>query len=236
MKKNANLSYVLACIAAYLYGSLPLVYLLGLRRGVDLKHSGSGNVGVSNLAAEGGVRQALIGGLFEVSKGYLPIRICRRLGYPAEVAELAGVCGVIGQCWPLFLRFNGGRGLISSLGASFLINRRGWGIAMLPIIAGSLWHFFSSFKYPLRKPGDLLKSTHSKAVPFGCFLGTLVFPLACFLDRHRKGRQHLAPVLLSFIILGRRLTAPLPDDSIDGPARNKLALVYRLLYDRNTNR
>src|SRR6266487_4098767 len=115
MKKNANLFYVLACIAAYLYGSIPLVYLLGLRSGVDLKHSGSGNVGVSNLAAEGGVWRTLIGGLFDASKGYLPIRICRRLGYPAQVAELAGVCGVLGQCWPLFLRFNGGLGVSSFL-------------------------------------------------------------------------------------------------------------------------
>ncbi len=235
MKKNANLSYVLACISAYLYGSLPLVYWLGLHSGADLKQSGSGNVGISNLATVGGVRQALIGGLFDASKGYLPIRICRRLGYPAEVAELAGVCGVIGQCWPLFLRFNGGRGLSSFLGASFLINRRGWGIAMLPIIAGALWSFFSSFRSSRRKPGNLLKSTHGRAVPFGSFLGTLAFLLTCSLDRRREGRKRLTPVLLSFIILGRRLTAPLPDDSIHGPARNKQALVYRLLYDRNTN-
>ncbi len=236
MKKNANLSYVLACISAYLYGSLPLVYLLGLHSGADLKQSGSGNVGVSNLVTVGGVRQALIGGLFDASKGYLPIRICRRLGYPAEVAELAGVCGVIGQCWPLFLRFNGGRGLSSFLGASFLINRRGWGIAVLPIIAGALWSFFSSFRSSRRKPGNLLKNTHGRAVPFGSFLGTLAFAFTSSLDRRREGRQRLTPVLLSFIILGRRLTAPLPDDSIHGPARNKQALVYRLLYDRNTNR
>jgi acyl-phosphate glycerol 3-phosphate acyltransferase len=236
MKKNANLFYVLACIAAYLYGSIPLVYLLGLRSGVDLKHSGSGNVGASNLAAEGGVWRTVIGGLFDASKGYLPIRICRRLGYPEQVAGLAGVCGVIGQCWPVFLRFNGGRGFSAFLGASFIMNRRGWGIAMLPISAGGLWHFFSSFTHQLHKPADLLKSTHSKAVPFGCFLGALVFPFACFVDRRRQGGPHLEPFLLSFIILGRRLTAPLPDDSIHGPARNKLALVYRLLYDRNTNR
>jgi acyl-phosphate glycerol 3-phosphate acyltransferase len=236
MKKNAKLSYILACIAAYLYGSLPLVYWLGLHSGADLKRSGSGNVGLTNLAAVGGVRQALLGGLFDASKGYLPIRICRRLGYPAEVAELAGVCGVAGQCWPIFLRFNGGRGLSSFLGASFLINRRGWGITMLPIFTGALWSFFSSFRHSRRKPGNPLKNTRGKAVPFGCFLGTLAFPFASSLDQHREGRQHLAPALLSIIILGRRLTAPLPDDSIYGPARNKQALVYRLLYDRNTNR
>jgi hypothetical protein len=214
----------------------PVVHLLGRLSGADLKHSGSGNVGVSNLRAVGGVKRAVIGGLFDASKGYLPIRICRRLGYPEEVAELAGICGVAGQCWPLFLRFNGGRGLSSFIGASFLINLRGWRIAILTMAAGSLWRFFSSFRYPRRKPGSQPKSTRSKAVPLGCFLGTLAFPLVCYLDRHQEGRQRLAPVLLSFLILGRRLTAPLPDDAIHGPARNKQALLYRLLYDRNTNR
>ena len=226
---------VLAYIIAYLYGSLPLVYFLGRRSGVDLKQSGSGNVGAGNLFAVGGIKRAVIGGLFDTSKGYLPVLTCRRLGYAAEVAELAGVCGVVGQCWPIFLRFNGGRGFSAFIGATFLVNRRAWAISLLPIIGGSLWRILSSFRYPLRKPVRWLKNTRSKSVPFGCFLSTLVFPLVCYLDQRQERKQQLAPVLLSLIILGRRLTAPLSDDTIHGPTRNKKALLYRLLYDRNTS-
>jgi acyl-phosphate glycerol 3-phosphate acyltransferase len=238
MKKHAHLSPALAYIAAYLYGSFPLVYWLGLQSGVNLKQSGSGNVGISNLAAAGGTWRALMGGLFDVSKGFIPIHICRRLGYPEHMAELAGVCGVIGQCWPLFLRFNGGRGVSSFLGTSLLINRRGWGAAMCPIIAGAVWSFFSSLGGSGRKPDIPLKGTRGKAVPFGCFLGVLAFPFACALDQRRAGGQQpaLAPFLLSGIILGRRLTAPLPDDAVHGPGHRKQALAYRLLYDRNTIR
>jgi acyl-phosphate glycerol 3-phosphate acyltransferase len=226
---------VLAYITAYLYGSLPLLYFLGRQSGENLKQSGSGNVGAANLLAEGGAKRAVIGGLFDTSKGCLPILACRQLGYPAEVAEFAGVCGVVGQCWPIFLRFNGGRGLSAFIGASFLVNRRGWVISVLPMIGGALWRILSSFSSPLRKPGNWLKNTHSKSVPLGCLLGTLAFPFVCYLDQHQERKRQLAPLLLPLIIVGRRLTAPLPDDTMHGPGRNKKALLYRLLYDRNTS-
>ncbi len=146
---------VLAYIIAYLYGSIPLVYFLGRQSGENLKQSGSGNVGAANLLAAGEVKQAVIGGLFDFSKGCLPILACRQLGYTVEVAELAGVCGVVGQCWPIFLRFNGGRGLSTFIGTSLLVNRKAWVVSMLPMIAGALWRNLSSFNYPLRKPGKL---------------------------------------------------------------------------------
>jgi len=227
--------YVSAYIVAYLYGSLPLVYFLSRQSGVNLKQSGSGNVGAANLLAVAGLNRAVIGLLFDVAKGSLPILACRQLGYPPEVAELAGVCGVVGQCWPIFLRFNGGRGISSFIGASFFINRKGWVISVLSMIAGAICRILSSYSYFLCEPGSQLKMNRSKSAPFGCFLGILTFPLICYLDQHQKRKQHLAPVLLSFIILGRRLTAPLPDDIIHGPTQNKKALLHRLLYDRNTS-
>jgi len=49
-----------------------------------------------------------------------------------------------------------------------------------------------------------------------------------------QGTMALAPALLTLVILLRRLTAPLPDDATHGPAVQPRALVYRLLYDRNT--
>lgn len=97
--------------------------------------------------------------------------------------------------------------------------------ALVSITAGSLPRLWSFFRDRLRKPTSELNSACSKAVPF-----------ACFLDEDQERRQHLVPVLLSFIMLWRRLTASLPDDPTHGPARNKQALLYRLLYGRNTSR
>ncbi len=238
--------YVFAWLAAYLYGSLPLVYWLGRRSGVNLRKSGSGNVGVSNLLSSGkrGRRWAVPAALFDASKGYLPIGICRRLGYPREVAELAGVCGVMGQCWPLFLRFNGGRGLSAFLGAALQINRRGGLLALSTLASGLLWRLgslLSHYRAPMQTArwswtshGTSATTTRSKVVPLSGLAAILLFTLICLREHERTQRQQLIPPLLAALLLLRRLTAPLPDDAEHGPTRQPAALLYRLLYDRNT--
>src|SRR5690348_13502871 len=67
-------------LAAYLYGSLPVVYLLGAQRDVDLRRRGSGNVGGSNLWAAAGAVRGLTGWVGDASKGLVPILVARRLG------------------------------------------------------------------------------------------------------------------------------------------------------------
>src|SRR5437868_13297585 len=80
--------------AAYLYGSLPFVYLLGRQRNIDLHRVGSGNVGSTNLWAAGGRVRGAVGWIADASKGFVPIAMARRLGCEERTAELAGVCGV----------------------------------------------------------------------------------------------------------------------------------------------
>jgi hypothetical protein len=67
-------------------------------------------------------------------------------------------------------------------------------------------------------------------VPLGSLIGVLTFAVA----RWWSGRDVVPSTLLAVVILVRRLTAPLPDDVIDGPAEETSALMYRFLYDRNT--
>ena len=107
------------------------------------------------------------------------------------------------------------------------------------MVAGALWRVGRR-----RRGADRLQVRYSKSVPLGCLVGTLTFPLACWARGQRirvaygrVGRRDaaVAPVLLTLVILLRRLTAPLPDDATHGPAVQPRALVYRLLYDRNTS-
>jgi Glycerol-3-phosphate acyltransferase len=242
------------------YGSLPFVYLLGRQRNIDLHQVGSGNVGSTNLWTAGGRARGAIGWIADASKGLVPIAMARRLGCDERTAELAGVCGVAGQCWPVFLRFNGGRGISAFVGASFLIDRAAWVAALVPMVAGSLWHMGRR-----RSRADRLQAKRSKSVPLGCVVGTLMFPLVYRARRQGTrvagrrdacraalgwlpipaaageggqcpaGTMAWAPGLLTLVILLRRLTAPLPDDARHGPAVRPQALVYRLLYDRNTS-
>lgn len=244
--------------ASYLYGSLPVVYLLGARRALDLRAIGSGNVGATNLMAGGARALSVLGWVFDASKGYVPIAVARRLGLREDVAALAGVCGVAGQCWPVFLGFRGGRGISAFVGAtSQMVDGPGWELTLAPLAGGGLWRVAGRF---LVRAGG----SRSRSVPFGCFLGIVAFPLiARWRARSRvlsrgPGQRHvsgavvplrsgsapsaavrgtrLASLLLSAILLVRRLTAPLPDDALVGPMRRPEALLFRLLYDRNTSR
>lgn len=149
---NERVLDIAVCAGAYLYGSVPLVYLLARQRRVDLRRVGSGNVGATNLMASGGVARAAAGWIFDTSKGLVPILVSRRLGRSRAVAELAGVCGVAGQCWPLFLRFSGGRGISAYVGAGAGMDRAAWSGSLLPMIGGSLWRVAPRLRRLVSRP------------------------------------------------------------------------------------
>lgn len=212
-------------VAAYLYGSLPLVYWLGRRAHVDLRRAGSGNVGATNLLQYGGsTGKALAAAawLFDASKGAAPPALARALGAPPEVAALAGVCGAAGQCWPATLRFRGGRGISAFVGAAALMDPLAWSLSLLPMALGGSWRVASG-----------RHTSRSRSVPLGCFIAAAIFPPLCAWRRVEAG--WLAPLALSTVILARRLTAAQPDDAKVGPRQQRRALLYRVLYDRNTS-
>ena len=235
MRGGGMLSALSACVLAYGYGSIPFVYLLGRWRHVDLRERGSGNVGASNLWKASGSRVALVGWIADASKGLVPAIVARRLGCSRATSDMAAVCGVAGQCWPLFLGLRGGRGISAFVGAALWINPRAWAASLLPIIGGSLWRIVTSLGPRYHRMERQLKATRSKSVPFGCFLGVTSFPIVCQLFPGRERGATFAPTLLTTVIVLRRLTARLPDDATHGPAIRLAALWYRLLYDRNTS-
>lgn len=227
----ANLPAVALCLAAYLYGSLPFVYVLGRRHAVDLKEVGSGNVGATNLWLVGGAPLAVVGWVLDASKGLLPVLVGRRLGLSDAVAALAGACGTAGQCWPVWLGFSGGRGISAFIGAALAIDPAGWLAALVPFVVGSTWRVVPLLETRSEPLAGQLRARRSRSVPLGSLVGVLVFPVLSWLT----GRQPLLPrVVLALVVVARRLTAPLPDDAVQGPSETPRALVYRLLYDRNT--
>ena len=228
---SAKLKAVALWLAAYLYGSLPFVYVLGRRRAVNLKEVGSGNVGATNLWQVGGAPLAVVGWVLDASKGLLPVLVGRRLGLSDVVSGLAGVCGTAGQCWPVWLGFSGGRGISAFVGAAFAIDRAGWLAALVPFIVGSSWRVVPLLGRRGEPVARRMRAGRSRSVPLGSVIGVLAFPVVSWL----AGRRPLLPrVALALVIVARRLTAPLPDDAVQGPSQTPRALAYRLLYDRNT--
>lgn len=105
-------------LAGYLLGSIPFAHLIASKVGsVRLADVGSRNVGTRNLTRELGLGWGLLGGALDFSKGLAAMAIGQALAGPA-LGWLAGTAAVIGHNWPVWLRFRGGKGLATSLGAA----------------------------------------------------------------------------------------------------------------------
>ncbi len=121
-----SLPTLLAVLASYLLGSIPFGLLLGKLRGVDIRTVGSGNIGATNVGRALGRPWALVAFALDFAKGWLPAfwlgPLCVRLADGSDeearvAAVLAGAGAVLGHCWPLYLRFRGGKGVATGCGA-----------------------------------------------------------------------------------------------------------------------
>lgn len=110
--------------AAYLLGAVPfgLLYSLALED-EDIRERGSGNVGATNVLRAFGWAPGVITLLLDVLKGLLPVALALRWASP-EVAVLAGVAAIVGHVYPIYLRFDGGKGVATSAGVFGLLAPR----------------------------------------------------------------------------------------------------------------
>ena len=113
---------LLAVLFAYLLGSLPFGYWLPrIFRGEDIRASGSGNVGASNVFRVYGRRLGAAVALLDVAKGFTAALIGLEVG-GALVGVLAGAAAMIGHARPVFLRFQkGGKMVATAGGAAFAL-------------------------------------------------------------------------------------------------------------------
>jgi glycerol-3-phosphate acyltransferase PlsY len=103
---------------AYLLGSIPFGYLLVRTfRKEDIRASGSGNIGATNVARSGAKWLGLATLLLDIGKTYLAVEIAKRLA-PGDydLAVGAGIAAMIGYVFPVWLRFRGGKGVAGGLG------------------------------------------------------------------------------------------------------------------------
>jgi glycerol-3-phosphate acyltransferase PlsY len=111
-------------LVAYLLGSIPFGYLLyRLRAGQDIRATGSGNIGATNVFRAAGLLTALATFLLDAGKGYAAVLFAQQLGTDATTAAaLAIVLVMAGHCFPIFLKFRGGKGVATGLGAFLAIS------------------------------------------------------------------------------------------------------------------
>ena len=111
----------LVIIAAYLLGSIPFGYLIvRFRGGGDVRAAGSGGTGATNVTRRAGRKAGLLTLLLDALKGALAVLLARALltedfGANWWVAG-AALASVLGHCFPVWLRFRGGKGVATGLG------------------------------------------------------------------------------------------------------------------------
>jgi len=112
-----EIKIALAIIIGYVLGSIPFAYIIGrLKKGVDIREVGGGNVGALNTYREIGPIYGLGVLVSDIIKGALSVWIATWLGLELEWICVAGFAAVVGHNWPVFIKFRGGMGAATVIG------------------------------------------------------------------------------------------------------------------------
>jgi glycerol-3-phosphate acyltransferase PlsY len=124
--------------AAYLVGSIPFGYLIARGvKGIDIRTVGSGNLGATNVGRILGFRYFLLVLTLDALKGFLPT-----FGFPwilglrggprlADLPVLIALAAILGHTFPVYLKFRGGKGIATSLGAVLALDPVSCAVAVL---------------------------------------------------------------------------------------------------------
>jgi len=178
-------------VLAYLVGAIPVGYLVARAFGIgDIRRHGSGNIGATNVLRTAGRLPAGLTLVGDVAKGAAAVALAATwAGGDHRIAAASAVAAIVGNCWSIFLRFRGGRGMATGLGAFLVLVP--W--AVLP--AALVWLVVTAtFRYV-----SLASIVAAVCVPLGALaLGyarpsvlACVFAAAIVVARHRDNIARL---------------------------------------------
>ena len=103
---------------AYLLGSIPFGLILAkIFAGADVRKAGSGNIGATNVARVVGLTAGILTLALDVAKGWLAVWLASRLLHgEAGAMVIAGIFALLGHCFPIWLKFRGGKGVATAAG------------------------------------------------------------------------------------------------------------------------
>lgn len=127
MESHGLLPSLAAIVAAYLLGSLSFAVIVSRVVGLaDPRTYGSGNPGATNVLRSGHKGAAVLTLAFDVLKGYVPVFLAlwwrEPLGFGLATVALVGLAAFVGHLWPVFFRFQGGKGVATAAGVLLALN------------------------------------------------------------------------------------------------------------------
>jgi glycerol-3-phosphate acyltransferase PlsY len=121
---------ILVVVLSYFLGAVPTgLILVRWLVGVDLREYGSGQFGPTNVYRVAGPYGGAVVFLADLLKGALPVIVAQRLGLAPGWAVAAGLASMAGHNWSVFLRFGGGRGVVTSFGVLLALSPWAAGVA-----------------------------------------------------------------------------------------------------------
>ena len=138
---------VLAALAAYLIGSLSFAVIVSRVMGLnDPRTYGSKNPGATNVLRSGSKAAAIVTLLLDGAKGWLPVMLVRWYGKPYGMEDgtlaMVGLAAFLGHLYPVFFRFQGGKGVATALGVLLGLN---WMLGLATALTWVIIAFF--FRY-----------------------------------------------------------------------------------------
>ena len=144
-----------ACAFGYLAGSIPFGILISKILGLgDLRKVGSGNIGATNVLRTGNKLAAFLTLLFDFSKGICAVLIVRQF-FNEDAVQVSAFSALVGHCFPIWLRFRGGKGVATFLGVTISLS------FIIGIICCFVWLFVAL----VRKMSSLASLTSSASAP-----------------------------------------------------------------------
>ena len=194
--------------AGYVSGSVPFSYLVARHRGVDIRQVGTHSASPGNVWRNLGPVAGMVALVAELAKGAGPMLLAKALTGDDLVVLLVGLATMVGHNWPLFLSFDGGRGVTLGLLTLLLTSYQWCTLTAAPLLGLTI---------ALRDSAPAVLVAFLLAPAFGLLLG---FPLALV----------LASLGIPAITILRRLTAPCPSEG--APPKRWQELISRLIFDR----
>lgn len=143
----ASALLAVAMLLAYLMGSLSFAVIVSRGMGLaDPRSYGSKNPGATNVLRSGNRAAALMTLAFDALKGYVPVLLCLafgpRVGLDFTDAAFVGLAAFVGHLWPVFFRFQGGKGVATAAGVLMAWNP---GLGLATLLSFGLLVFFMRY-------------------------------------------------------------------------------------------
>jgi glycerol-3-phosphate acyltransferase PlsY len=189
--------YVIVAVVSYLLGSIPFGYLLvRVFRGEDIRQTGSGNIGATNVARSGAKGLGIATLVLDALKGAIAVGIAAFLAAskfnfcensfpwfcvnPLRLMALAALAAVLGHVFPVWLRFKGGKGVATALGVFCVLFPKAILLALAIFI---------------------LVAAVTRYVSLGSILGAIAFPVAAYFLQNADWLSLLLASSVSLIVI-----------------------------------